>query len=285
MNIFKEIANDIRKKNVNAIIIIINIAVFTIISSAQIIFYLFKIETVDILSYFAIPSDISILRIRLWTIITYMFSHDNFLILLFNLLIFYPFSKIFLYYLPKSRLVSVYILGGIVGALFFVASYNIFPRFGLLTANATAIGASASVIAVCMAISILAKDIKLKVAFWDVKIIYVALGILVLDLFLIPRGNAGGHIAHLGGACFGVIFSLFYKKNIDITKSFVHFFNSIIVAFKNDNETVKKRENKKIKKEKEQEQEKIDKILEKIKKKGYSSLTDNEKNTLFKKEK
>ena len=89
-----------------------------------------------------------------------MFSHDNFLILLFNLLIFYPFSKIFLYYLPKSRLVSVYILGGIVGALFFVASYNIFPRFGLLTANATAIGASASVIAVCMAISILAKDIN-----------------------------------------------------------------------------------------------------------------------------
>ncbi len=153
----------------------------------------------------------------------------------------------------------------------------------MLTTKATAIGASASVIAVCMAISILAKDIKLKLAFWDVKIIYVALGILVLDLFLIPKGNAGGHIAHLGGACFGVLFSLLYKKNIDITKSFVLFFKSIIAAFKNDKESVKKKEDKKIQKEKEKEQEKVDKILEKIKKEGYSSLTDNEKNTLFKK--
>lgn len=284
MNLFKELYNDIRKKNVNAIIIIINIFVFLSISSFKIIIYLFDINTIDdVNAYFAIPSNLKILTSRLWTLFTYMFSHDNLFFLLFNMLIFYPFSKIFTYYLPKSRLAAIYILGGFFGAIFFIFSYNFFPKFGLLKTSAIAMGSSASVIAVCLTTALLAKNEKLKIAFWEVKIIYIVLVIIALDLFLIPNGNAGGHLAHLGGACFGIIFSLLYKKKIDITKWFIDFSIAFVSIFKKDKDSALKEEKQKRKREQEKDQEKTDKILEKIKKKGYSSLSENEKKFLFKK--
>jgi membrane associated rhomboid family serine protease len=270
-------------------LIYINIAVFILITIIAIIGFLVTSplvseKAIDIL---AVPASLRALLTRPWTIITYMFLHKDIWHILFNMLWLYWFGTIFLQYLDHRKLVSVYLLGGISGALMYILSFNIFPAFSGLVSESVAIGASASVMAVVIAIAAYVPDYTVNLLLLGrVKIKYMALAIFVLTSFMDFSVNSGGKLAHIGGAIFGYFYTLNIRQGRDIGRVVNKTIDFIVTQFrprKKMKVTYKKPSTEyEYNAMKSEHQARINTILDKISKGGYDSLTKEEKETLFK---
>ena len=271
-------------------LIYINLFLFVIIKVCRCRIFLFSVDNLHLNKFLALAANAKTLISRPWTPLTYMFTHNGFVHLFFNLLWLYFGGSIFLKYLSDKQLVSTYVLGGFFGGLFYVLSYNYFPAFKGALENSTAVGASASVLAILIGIATIAPNYNVNLTFiGNVKLKYIAIIITVLDLILIPEGNAGGHIAHLGGACYGFFFAQQLKKGNDISKWFDSLMIYIVSAFKSKPrmKTVykKPKTDDQWRANKAQKQNEINHILDKIAKSGYESLTKQEKDILFRESK
>jgi membrane associated rhomboid family serine protease len=270
-------------------LIYINIAVFVLITIVAGIGFLLNDPEVSgkALELFSVPASLSTLLIRPWTLITYMFTHKDIWHILFNMLWLYWFGRIFLEYLNERKLVAVYLLGGLCGALVYIVSFNIFPAFAGVVSESSAIGASASVMAIVVAIATYVPDYTIQLLLLGrIKIKYMALAIFVLTSIMDFSVNSGGKLAHIGGAFFGYIYILNLRHGFDMGKGLnkiLDFFVTIFKPRKKLKVTHKKvateYEYNKIKVERQKD---INAILDKISKGGYDSLTKDEKETLFK---
>jgi membrane associated rhomboid family serine protease len=288
MGIWDDIKNTFRNGNNLTRLIYINIAVFILITISAIIGFLINNPEIsgkatDLLS---VPSSFKALLFKPWSIITYMFVHKDIWHILFNMLWLYWFGRIFLEYLDQRKLVEVYLLGGGCGALVYILSFNIFPAFSGIVAESVAIGASASVMAIVIAIATYVPDYTVQLfLFGRIKIKYMALAIFVLTSIMDFSVNSGGKLAHIGGAFFGYFYTINLRQGRDIGRrinSAIDFFSTILKPRKKLKVTHKKPvteyEYNKIKGE---HQARINNILDKISKGGYDSLTKEEKETLF----
>lgn len=269
-------------------LIYINIAVFILITLIAIIGFLVTNPLVSekAIDLLAVPSALKVLITRPWTLITYMFLHKDIWHILFNMLWLYWFGTIFLQYLDQRKLVSVYLLGGISGALMYILSFNVFPAFAGLVNESVAIGASASVMAVVIAVAAYVPDYSVNLLILGrVKIKYMALAILILTTFMDFSVNSGGKLAHIGGAVFGYFYTLNIRQGRDIGKSINRIIDFIVTQFsprKKMKVTYKKPSNEyEYNAMKTEHQARINTILDKISKGGYDSLTKEEKETLF----
>jgi membrane associated rhomboid family serine protease len=289
MGIWDDIRSTFRNGNNLTRLIYINIAVFILITIASVLGFLLKNSIISekALDILSVPSSLSVLLTRPWTLITYMFTHKDVWHILFNMLWLYWFGRIFLEYLDQRKLVAVYLLGGISGAVLYILSFNVFPAYTDVVAESVAIGASASVMAVVIAIAAYVPDYTVQLfLFGRIKIKYMALAIFVLTSVMDFSTNSGGKLAHIGGALFGYIYTMNLRHGKDIGKGFnkiLDFFATIFKPRKKLKVTHKKTateyEYNKIKSE---HQKDINSILDKISKGGYDSLTKEEKETLFK---
>lgn len=289
MNIIDEIKASFKTGSVLTKLIYVNLAVFVLLQLSIILLRLFGShqDIYTILSYLAVPADLHILASKPWTLLTYMFTHKDFLHILFNLLWLFWFGKIFLSYYSEKQLLSIYFLGGIAGGALYVLSYNIFPGLTEHAMSSFAMGASASVMAIVFAIAFLVPDYKVYVVFLGpVKIIYIALVGFALSSLVDFSINTGGKIAHIGGAAFGYYFTYKNNKGNDITIWFSNLYMKISSLFrprKKMKVTHKKPVNDfEYNKQKAGDQKEVDRILDKISKSGYDSLTTEEKEILFK---
>jgi len=278
-------------------LIAVNIGVFLIYNLINLFCFLYKIPAdINLCGHaisrmsanFAIPSNLVNIGNRPWTIITYMFYHEQLLHLLFNMLMLYFGGIIFSEYLSNKKLVYVYLFGGVVGAAFYVISFNIFPAFADVTACSIAMGASASVLAVFIAAATYIPDLTVSLFLvGKIKLKYIAILFIVIDIFSIEKENPGGHLAHLGGALFGFLYVIAIKSSKQ--KSIIPI--SISTALKNlfkRKSRIKAQYNPKPRSDEEynriraEKQKRTDVILDKISKAGYESLTKEEKEFLFK---
>ncbi|POY39285.1 rhomboid family intramembrane serine protease [Solitalea longa] len=239
-----------------------------------------------IIKNLTLPASLNALLYRPWSIFTYMFLHESFLHLLFNILGLYWFGQITEEYLGGKKFATIYLLGGITGGILYIGVFNLVPMFAPSIANGYALGASAGVIAVIIAAATLLPDYQLMLLFLGlVKLKYIAVFYVLLDLINISSPNAGGHIAHLGGAIFGFFYIKQLRKGHDLSSPFSTLAKKIANLFKrkpklkvayknpaNDRKNVKKQVDK---------QEIIDRILDKISKYGYEGLSKEEKDILF----
>jgi membrane associated rhomboid family serine protease len=288
MGIADAIKNTFRNGSSLTRLIYINIAVFILIAVGSAIGYLLNNQElqIKILNIFSVPSSISAFLKRPWTLLTYMFTHKDILHILFNMLWLYWFGVIFLEYLDQKKLVAVYILGGICGAVIYIASFNVFPVFKSVVDESVAIGASASVLAIVVAIAAYVPDYVVNIFLLGrVKIKYVALAIFVLTSVMDFSVNSGGKLAHTGGALFGYFYTVNLRRGHDLGKWFnnaADFFATIFKPRKKMKVTYKKPvTDYEYNKKKKDHQEKINIILDKISKGGYDSLTKEEKDLLF----
>jgi membrane associated rhomboid family serine protease len=298
MNLADEIKLSFRRGDVLFRLIYINVAIFILAGLAFVFYRLFTpgisldelraIYSDRILKYLMVPSLPSQLINRPWTLITYMFTHFNFLHILFNMLMLFWFGRIFLQYLNGRQLLSTYLIGGLSGAMLYLIFINSFP--GLQEhLGSSMLGASAAIMAVVVAISFYVPDYTLFMMFiGPVKLKYIALFFVVIDVLMIASYNAGGHIAHLGGALYGYWFITHFKKGHDSGKWLNSLLDFLASLFKpRPKLSVTYRKNAKFisdpdyNKGKIQQQKEIDRILDKIAKGGYESLTRQEKETLF----
>ncbi|MGC6428801.1 MAG: rhomboid family intramembrane serine protease [Flavobacteriales bacterium] len=286
MNILEEIRLSYRNGDLLAKLIYINVFSFLAYKILIAIFFLLSIDNISVVNWIAISHQKTVFLQKPWTFITFMFFHESFFHLLFNLLGLYFGGKILVKYMTSKQLVSTYFLGGLTGALFYILSYNYLPAFDP-DQKSIAYGASASVLAIIVAISTYVPSYQITLTFLGrIKLKYIAIAFILLDINFIPESNTGGHLAHLGGALFGFYFASRLKKGKDITKGFNNLLDSIANYFKQEPKlkTVHRRAksdqqwNEKVNKE----QKNINLILDKISKSGYESLTKSEKETLFK---
>ncbi|MBN1182977.1 MAG: rhomboid family intramembrane serine protease [Bacteroidales bacterium] len=292
-----QIKNTFKRGSTLARLIYINVAVFIILKIVYLFFFFIYGASVPmiqlkgmyfdkVIGLFAIPADFSAIIKQPWSLITYMFLHEGFLHILFNMLWLYWFGRIFLMYLDAKKLLNTYILGGICGAILYVLAFNIFPVFQTVLQNSVALGASASVMAIVIAISIYKPDFTIHLLLLGpVKLKYIAIVSIIIDLLSIPHGNAGGHIAHLGGAFYGYLFVVQLKRGKDISRGFGNFMDGLFSAFK-PRKKIKVTYRKPVddfeyNAQKVAKQEEIDRILDKIAKSGYESLSKQEKEILF----
>ncbi len=287
MSIIDEIKESFKKGSVLTRLIYINLGVFLFIRILNVFFFLLN-QDFSLVNWLALPADINQLAHKPWTLITYMFLHFDFLHILFNILWLYWLGKIFLIYFNSKQLVGIYLLGGLAGGIFFLAAYNLFPAFTEMVVFSRLLGASASVIAIVIAVAMWAPNHTINLLFiGPIRMKYIALVSLAMYVIGIASSNAGGNLAHLGGAFMGMLFVLQYRKNKDLTKGVSSILSKgeklikpqqkIKVTYKGkavDDVEYNRQRNLK--------QEEINRVLEKISKSGYDSLTKEEKELLFK---
>ena len=292
-NPFTDLKSFFRSKNMLVKLIIINVVVWLCIMFLEVLFDLFNSSFMDTLvNWLAVPASFGKLITRPWTLITYMFLHLEFWHILFNMLWLYWFGRIFLEYLNERQLLSTYIMGGLAGALLYILSFNIFPKFQDTYLLSIALGASASVMAIIVAISYYVPNYSIHLLFFGpVKIIYIAIFSIVLDIIMIRSSNSGGHLAHLGGAIWGFYYIYNLKKGNDFSRIFAKFsWHNLTQPFMRPKKTKFKsvytnpraKSDEEYNYQKKQDQVKIDAILDKISKSGYESLSKAEKELLFK---
>ncbi len=289
MHVIESIRASFRKGTSLTRLIYINIAVFILITTGSMVsFLLDKPELqMKIVNLFSVPSSFTSLLNRPWTLITYMFTHKDILHILFNLLWLYWFGLIFLEYLDQKKMVAVYLLGGLSGALIYILSFNIFPVFGKVVDTSVAIGASASVMAIVISIAAWVPDYSVSLLLLGrVKIKYLALAIFVLTSVLDFSVNSGGKLAHMGGALFGYLYAVNLHRGRDLGKWINRVVDFFVTIFRPREKKIRITYKKPVNdydynKIKTERQEKINIILDKISKGGYDSLTREEKDLLF----
>jgi membrane associated rhomboid family serine protease len=283
--------------NALILLIAINMIVFVILAFLKAVFVLryegnegMSYFSNNILTLFTLPADVSKIGSRPWTILTHMFSHDSVWHLLGNMLWLWVFGYIFLDLTGNRKIVPLYIYGAFAGALAFVLAYNFLPGLKPALPVAEALGASAGVMAIAVAVTTIAPGYRIfpmlfgGIPIWVLTTIY-----LIIDLASIPLSNPGGHIAHLAGALTGFLFIYSFRKGYDWSEWMNNFFDWVSNLSNPDKpktgknikqELFYKADKPPYKRTYNITEQRVNEILDKISQKGYNSLTDEEKDIL-----
>jgi membrane associated rhomboid family serine protease len=210
---------------------------------------------------------------------------------IYNAYLVYFGGSIFKYYLDEKRMINVLIGGAIIGAL---TTYLIFPAFSPETIIKS--GITAGSLALFVAAATYVPNMELLLFFLGkVKLKYIAIVFVGLDLLSISSVYPNDKVGHLGGVLFGFLLIMFVKnKNYTNTPNFLKWFTRPRGPYYKKPPKQKKQKAKTRRRtesdadynaRKNTEQAEIDAILDKIKHKGYESLSAAEKQKLFDKSK
>ncbi len=303
---FSSIWQDIRREfsygNMMTRVIIVNVIVFLVVNAIMIVSFLFNGGYIpdffyQMLHFFSLGKSWEHNLYHPWVILTHMFLHQGFFHLLWNMLYLYWFGHIVGDLIGNHRIVPVYLLGGLAGALVFFLSANYFPSVGEY-----ALGASAAVMAVAMAAGVMAPDYILRlVIFGEIKLKYIVAVLLLLDLIgVATTTNSGGHLAHIGGAMMGYIYARLLRSGTDLAapiNRIIDFISSPGSLFRfgsrkakrpgprlvyRNKATIGRPSGRTDTSENTDNQAKLDQILDKIRLSGYDSLNQEEKEFLLK---
>jgi membrane associated rhomboid family serine protease len=285
-----DLKNDFRKGSISQQFIYINIGIFVLTALVSIVGMLFNVGN-SWVEWLELPAWLPQFIKQPWSLVTYMFLHANILHLLFNMLWLYSFGQLFLMFFSARHFRGLYFLGGLCGGLLYIVAYNVFPYFLPYIYKSYLLGASASVLAIVIATAVREPEYRVSLMlFGQIRLKYLALIVIVTDLLFVTSNNAGVHIAHLGGALAGWWFAASLQKGHDVTRWINQVFDWFSGGFRF--KTSPKKSKMKVERggrtadfdynsRKKQQSEEIDRILDKLKKSGYSSLTTEEKKRLF----
>jgi membrane associated rhomboid family serine protease len=259
-----------------------NVGVFLL----SLVFYRFTIGKFDFPTWIALSSNPKDVLFFPWTLLTYSFLHAGPWHLFFNMIMLNFASRLFLTFFTQKQYFGLYVLSSIFAGIAFVISYYFLGIYSSI------VGASGAVLAILVATTTYQPLMEVRLfLFGNVKLWHITGVFLVLDFMQIMLDNTGGHIAHIAGAVFGVVFVKMLQNGTDLSSivtSFINFFANLFQPKKaspfkkvhvNPKSPAPKRVSKIVTKDKTQQQ--IDEILDKISKSGYDSLTKDEKEFLF----
>lgn len=285
-----DLKNRFHKGTIAIQFIYINVGVFIVTSLLGLLWVLFNRSGAYIFQYLELPAWPAQFIRQPWSLLTYMFMHADVWHLLFNMLWLYWFGQMFLSLYSAKHFRGLYVWGGICGGLLYMLAYNVFPYFASSLPFAYLLGASASVLAIVVATAARVPEYQVHFMFIGaVRMKYVALFMVVSDLLFMTSGNAGGHIAHLGGALAGWWFASGLSRGHDVTawiNRSIDFVTGLFQRKQPRKPKMKVHYGDKAKDydynaRKKQQSEEVDRILDKLKKSGYESLTTEEKKRLF----
>lgn len=273
----------------------INIIFYILLLVIQVVYFFFQknesLFNTQVLQYFEMPAQLTLLSERPWTILTYMFSHVNIISAITNMIWLWAFGFILQELTGNTKLIPVYIYGGFAGAVIFILANYLIPPLSANIGSAVLLGSNAATMAVAVAATTLAPDFRFfrnlngGIPIWVLTLIYI-----LIDFAGIASQSAAFSLSHLGGAAAGFIFIYLLKKDIDGSiwmNKFYHWFMNIFTPAPPKNVVNIKEKvfyntegRKPFKKTANITPQRVDEILDKINQKGYHLLTDEEKNIL-----
>ncbi len=277
-------------------LIVINVVVFIVFGILGVFMQLSGATALydTIYLYLSLPSNPKEIVYQPLAFITYMFMHRGIFHILWNMLFLYWFGRLITGYLGQNKILGLYVWGGLAGGALYVLAYNLLPFYESVAANSTLVGASGAVLAVVVGAATFQPNFTVQLfLFGPVRIKYIAAFVVLSSFFGVTGSNAGGEIAHLGGALMGYIIITQLQKGNDWSKSVVQFISwvksffvrqpKIYVSHKKEQKTSRKsrKSSSTSKSSKNTSQAEIDAILDKISEKGYDALSKEEKQKLF----
>lgn len=296
-DIVSDLKERFRRGSMPLRLLYVNVGVFVLVAVCRTVNWLFLISPGwpdSWLSYVWLPSNPEVLLRQPWSLVSYMFIHHDMWHLLFNMLCLYGFGQLFLAFFSAKHLRGVYFLGGFAGGLLFLL-VQLLPIFQL-QGDSYLMGASAAVLAIITAAAVHAPNHPVRLfLLGSIRMKYVAIGLIAISLISVPGHNSGGEIAHLGGALGGWLFTVSLRKGRDLTKwinGCLDFIQSLFdwkprvgksraKKSKMKIHTAKPPKDWQFKADKKERDEEIDRILDKLKRSGYESLSAQEKKRLF----
>ncbi len=285
MNFQDQLRNKIQQLNGAEKLIVVHVVCFVLPLFLKTLFFLFTLPFDTFLGWFELSSDWGVFIFKPWTLISYSFLHSGVFHLFWNMYLLYFSSRLFLNLFTVKTFFNVYFLGVLLGGLTFLLSYSIFPVFQ--NSSPVMIGASAGVMAVFIFMATYSPDYRVSLILFQVKLWHLGLAFVLFDVIQIPSGNAGGHLAHIGGAFLGYFYAKKLKEGTDIGLPFERWVDRWVNLFRKkpklrtvyrNTTTSSQKRNSTVP---EETQKKIDAILDKISDSGYESLTQEEKDILF----
>jgi membrane associated rhomboid family serine protease len=289
-SIVQDIKNTFRGGNMISKIILINVVFFVMINLLKVfdfnssadpssLYYMIK-------NGLSMPSGFIQILKQPWSVLSHMFLHVGFWHILWNMVMLYWFGRIVGDFIGDNRVLAIYIMGGLLGAFFYVAADHLLP--GGSNGNAYALGASAAVMAMLWTAASLSPEYVMHlIIIGPVRLKYIAIALFFLDLIgTSGTSNTGGHWAHIGGAVFGIGMVYLLRKGMDLTEPFQQFpWNKVkqrkktarsnfVVVHKTDERKAQTKSTGNM-------QAELDRILDKINQKGYENLNDEEKEFLY----
>ena len=279
-------------------LIAINLVAFVLLAFIKVIYYFSSGDpgvddfTRDVFNWVVLPASTETFLSRPWTLLTHMFVHDtkNIWHILGNMLWLWAFGYILQDLAGSKKLVPVFLYGALAGALVYMAAFNFIPPLRPYLPFSVAFGASAGVMAIAIAATTLSPGYRIfpmlngGIPIWVITVLY-----LIIDLATIPYNNPGGYIAHMAGAVMGFIFVRLLQNGKDWSLWMSNFFDWVNDLFNPDRpKKGKTTKSQLFYKAKVQPftktplvtQQKVDEILDKINQKGFSALTEDEKEVL-----
>jgi len=207
----------------------------------------------------AISADGSTLLWKPWTLVSHMFLHEGFWHIIWNMLLLYWFGRIVGDFIGDDRILPLYIMGGLVGGV----CYYISAKLGIISTNSVAMGASAAVMAIIACSAFLSPNYNMRL-------------LLAFGGFFVYLLRNGTDLAQTFNYFFEAVGEIFTKKETSKSAK-----KSPLVVKHRSNKMGSKAKGNKVSDSSLPYQEKLDKILEKIKEQGYDKLSDEEKEFLF----
>jgi len=266
LNIIKDIQQHLKKADTLEWLIYSNLFLYILVLLAN-----------DVSGWLEVSSDPSMLLTKPWSIVSYAFVHQDFFHILSNLIVLYYIGNLFLNFFSKKKLLIYYFLGAIVGGLFFILFFYFQHKPEVFL-----IGASAAVSAILVGLAAKIPHYSLRLRFigsvelWVLAAIWIGMSVLATG-----GVNAGGAIAHLGGAIIGYLLTAYFNEGAIFESLFSKKHKKKKTPFKTVYKNPKAPKTRPSYNVKKQNQRKIDAILDKISKSGYEALTKEEKDFLF----
>ena len=279
MGFWQDIQSRFGKLNSLEKIIAINVLFFVLPFIVSTVLFLFKTSISDWFDYVELSANIRSAIFRPWTILSYGFFHASLGHIFWNMMLLYISGGLMLNLFKEKLLLNTFFVGIIAGGVTYLISYNIFPVFS--SVEGALIGSSAGVMAVLIFMASYMPNSPIRVFVFSIPLKYIALAFIFIDLVQIPQSNAGGHIAHLGGALWGYVYQRQFLQGNDIGAWFMNAYEGLKKTLKSTPISNRSKRPRKATTTNAVDQKKIDAILDKIASSGYESLTKAEKEYLF----
>lgn len=279
MGFWQDIQSRFGKLNSLEKIIAINVLFFVLPFIVSTVLFLFKTSISGWFDYVELSANIRTAIFRPWTILSYGFFHASLGHIFWNMMLLYISGGLMLNLFKEKLLLNTFFVGIIAGGVTYLISYNIFPVFS--SVEGALIGSSAGVMAVLIFMASYMPNSPIRVFVFSIPLKYIALAFIFIDLVQIPQSNAGGHIAHLGGALWGYVYQRQFLQGNDIGAWFMNAYEGLKKTLKSTPTSNRSKRPRKTTTTNAVDQKKIDAILDKIASSGYESLTKAEKEYLF----
>ena len=298
--LFDDFRSEFSKPNNTLVqLILVNTVVFLALLLAKVGFQMGQnMAMYDLIrSQLMIPGGIVDFLHKPWTLFTYFFAHDEIFHILYNMLFLYWFGRLIDEYLGNRRLVGLYIMGGVAGGLVYLLMYNTVPYFQGMADSARMLGASAAAFSVAVGAATLLPNYTFHLLFFGpVRIKYIVFFFIIMSIAQSAGANAGGNLAHLGGALMGFFYVKLLQNGTDLGRPIywlMEGWSSMLRPKPAVKVSYRQRSSASTQASpfastgsapsslSTPDQDEVDMILDKISRSGYESLTREEKQKLF----